>query len=722
VAGSPGAKVVGRLALKVLPDTSDFVPKLKAFAERVERSVKIEIPVEIDSKRALAQIALLRGLASKKVDLLVDVDRNGAAAKQVVSLSKQLGGLSSRLPPLISSGGQFSILLRRWGALLTIVSTLLLALGPSLAVLVPLTGGLVLGGLAVFAAWDRVSKLFATLKPQWEALTKVVGAEMVKGLEPLVALLGQRFFPVLQDGLAKMAGVLNRSFAFLARWLTSAPGIATIGKAFDAIALAMEPFGQLLTPLVRLFAELAIAAAPGLKLIGDALVTATNKFASFLATGKATDTITQSVKDIGNILSIIGSVASAVFPAVFAGAKLVISAVQAIIESASAFGPAFKGLGGLFDAILPTVQAIWAALQPVIQALGAKLAAGFATITPIVKEIGALFQQLLPILVPVIQFISTTLLGAVIGAITGILTIVKGALGIIVGIINVFKGVLTGNWSLAWSGLVGILTGVWNVIKGIILVAWNVGVIGVIRKGFTIIKTLFTSSFGAIVSGVKSFGNGIVSLFKSAFSAIGSIVKGGWNAIKSMFSAAWAALKTAVSTGLKAIGTLIKTGITGWIALFTGAAKLLFKAGVALINGLIGGIKSVFGKVKSTLKSLTDSLPKWKGPPSRDASILYGSGRLVISGFLDGLESQYGAVQRSLGGFTDSLGSNASLTASLQGNGPLASNLGVLDSSLARSSSARPSEGDTYEIHPAEGMDEVELARLVADQVAWNNR
>lgn len=723
MAGSPGAKVVGRLALKVLPDTSEFVPKLKAFAERVERTVKIEIPVDIDTKKAALQLAALRALGGGKVSMGVDVDPGGAAVKQVANIGGKLAGLSERLPPLISSGGQFSLLLRRWGALLTIVGTLLLALGPSLAVLVPLTGGLVLGGLAVFAAWDRVSKLFATLKPQWEALTKVVGAEMVKGLEPLVALLGQKFFPVLTEGLTKMAGVLNRAFTSLATWLTSAPGVATMGKAFDAIAVAMEPFGQLLTPLVRLFAELSIAAAPALKLIGDTLVRVTNDFADFLATGKATDTITQSVKDIGNILSIIGSIASAVFPAIFAGAKLVISAVQAIVQSASAFGPAFAGLGGLFNAILPTIQAIWAALQPVIQALGAKLAEGFKKITPIVAEIGALFQQILPVLIPVVQFISTTLLGAVIGAVSGILTIIKGALTIIVGIINVFKGILTGDWSLMWEGLKGILSGVWEAIKGIIELAWNVGIIGIFRKGATAIVTLVTSFGKTLLGFLKSVGSGIVEAFRFAFTATGSAVKAGWAVIKSVFDAAWTGLKAVVTRGIFEIKNFIQTGITGWVNLFKNVGKLLFNAGVLLINGLIDGIKSVFGKVQTTLSDLTKKLTSWKGPPNKDATILYGAGQLVIGGFLDGLESQYGAVQRSLSGFTGSLSTNAAVTASLQGSA-LADNIGVLDRSLAQGSTpgAAGADGDTFIIQPSTQMDEVQLARLVADQVAWNDR
>lgn len=745
MAGSPGAKVVGRLALKVLPDTSEFVPKLKAFAERVEKVVKIEIPVGIDQRKALAEMAALRAKlfaqAAKDINIDVGVDRGGTASKQVASLSTQLGGLSRRLPPLISGGGQFSLLLRRWGALLTIVGTLILALGPSLATLIPLMGGLVAGGVAMYLGWDRVKKLFESLAPQAAALKKAVGVELVKGLEPIVTLLGQKFFPVLQSGLTQMAGVLNRSFSFLGRWLTSAPGIARVGTAFDAISAAMEPFGQLLTPLVRLFVELSIAAAPALQLIGEALIRVTNQFASFLQTGQATDTITQSVKDVGNILSIIGQVSAAVFPAIFAGAKLVIGAIQAIVTAGAAFGPAFEGLGGLFNAILPTIQAIWTAVQPLIQALGAKLAEGFKAITPIVTEIGALFQQLLPILVPVAQFISTTLLGAVIGAIKGILTVVKGALQIIVGIINVFKGVLTGNWSLAWSGLVGILKGVWNVIKGVIQVLWNVGVIGVIRKGFSLLKALFAGGFKAIIgavksagkgilNGVKSIGDGIVQAFKYAMKATGSIWKAGWNVLKSVLSAAWSALVSVIKGGVSKVISTVKS-LPGKVKAVLNFGADLLAAGRKLMEmlgkGILAGLNKVYEaakKVADKIKSLLPGSPIKAGPlKSWNRG---GAGIRLMELLRMGMESEYGTIKRSLEGFSRDLEASfadTALGASLAVATSAQSNVSKLDrvvSTTGAPASDRPTT--QIDVHPSGDVDEVAIARYTADAIAWANR
>ena len=81
----------------------------------------------------------------------------------------------------------------------------------------------------------------------------------------------------------------------------------------------------------------------------------------------------------------------------------------------------------------------------------------------------------------------------------------------------------------------------------------------------------------------------------------------------------------------------------------------LFSAGASVIRGFINGIVSMFGSVRSTLRSLTSKFPVWKGPAERDAGLLFGSGVLIMGGFQKGLESRYDAIRDSLGGYTTGL-------------------------------------------------------------------
>jgi phage-related protein len=96
---------------------------------------------------------------------------------------------------------------------------------------------------------------------------------------------------------------------------------------------------------------------------------------------------------------------------------------------------------------------------------------------------------------------------------------------------------------------------------------------------------------------------------------------------------------------------------------------LLLGAGRKIIDGLLRGITEGFKKVKDKLGELTNKLPDWKGPRSKDKVILRDAGRLVISGFVGGMESQYADVRGSLQGLTRGLAAGAPALAAGAGAG-----------------------------------------------------
>src|SRR5512139_100176 len=52
----PGGREVGRVSLRVLPDTSRFLPSLKKYAERVERTVAVRLGAEVDARGLEADV------------------------------------------------------------------------------------------------------------------------------------------------------------------------------------------------------------------------------------------------------------------------------------------------------------------------------------------------------------------------------------------------------------------------------------------------------------------------------------------------------------------------------------------------------------------------------------------------------------------------------------------------------------------------------------------
>lgn len=100
---------------------------------------------------------------------------------------------------------------------------------------------------------------------------------------------------------------------------------------------------------------------------------------------------------------------------------------------------------------------------------------------------------------------------------------------------------------------------------------------------------------------------------------------------------------------------------------FSGAGSWLLGIGEKIINGLVQGIKNMFGKVKNALTSLTNLLPSWKGPAERDKTLLAPAGRLIIGGLITSLESQYGAVRRSLNRLTGDIAATDMPTLGISG-------------------------------------------------------
>lgn len=582
---SPQAKVVGRLALKVLPDTSEFVPRLKAFAERVENQVRIEIPVTLDRKQALAEMKLLKAQLEIAAadDVNIDVGIDGSKARtEMVGLVAQLKAMQAALPAIGSGGGQITGMFGRWVGIFAVVFALVVSIGPALAVLVPLTGGLVLGGLAVFAAWDKVKKLFGQLAPQWKALKAAVGTELVKGMQPFITALGSKFFPVLQSGLVKMARVFNIGFKSLAQWLSSDDGVSRVGKAFDAIAKAMEPFAILITPLTQLFTELSIAAAPALQMVGEALVDITSRFAEWLRQGNGTKGITNAVKSVGEFLKILGRGARDAFPVASKGMAVLLPLLDGMQVG---FGVVLKVIKPVFSFLAKhktTMSVLGASIVLIAAAFGAfaLAAAAFSgtVLSVIVATVGAVFSLVLAFasIGPTVAAAWTAVVGYTIAAWGAIKTLFQIGVALIVA-----------TWTTAWNAIKSYASAAWNATKAVILGAWEA------------IKSKSISIAAAITNKILSTWDSIKSKTSSA-----------WNAVKTFISNAWTQTKTKVVS--------VGSEILKFVGDIPGKIKAFFSidlsgAGEKLMQGLADGIASIgevtVENVRKIVQKIRDLLP-----------------------------------------------------------------------------------------------------------------
>jgi hypothetical protein len=196
---------------------------------------------------------------------------------------------------------------------------------------------------------------------------------------------------------------------------------------------------------------------------------------------------------------------------------------------------------------------------------------------------------------------------------------------------------------------------------------------------------LTANPIGLIILAVVGLAAAIVVAYKrsetfrrivnAAFSGALRVIRAVWGWIKSNWPLLLAIITGPVGLAVRFVVThfgqivAFVRSIPGKIkAVFGGVKTLLTDAGRNIVNGLIRGIEEKFEAVRAKLRQLTNLLPDWKGPASRDGKILRKSGQLVVGGFLDGLESRYAAVRASLGGFTGSLTASSGLAAGLAGD------------------------------------------------------
>jgi len=184
-----------------------------------------------------------------------------------------------------------------------------------------------------------------------------------------------------------------------------------------------------------------------------------------------------------------------------------------------------------------------------------------------------------------------------------------------------------------------------------------------------------------------------------------------WKAMSGAVVAAWDWLWAKVSGALSAAGSAISSGVTwvvdkvmsifGWFAALPGRVsgwfgqvrsgavdrvmslvswlrglpgritsavgnlgRLLLNAGRDIIRGLINGVSSMIGSLKSKFSSITSMIPDWKGPMTVDLKLLAPSGQALMSGLMDGVDDQLPAFERQLNGVTDSIPGNLNTSVS----------------------------------------------------------
>ncbi|WP_167538278.1 hypothetical protein [Streptomyces albofaciens] len=366
------------------------------------------------------------------------------------------------------------------------------------------------------------------------------------------------------------------------------------------------------------------------------------------------------IRALGPVLT---QAAGAVGQLVVACAPLITAVGQIVAAILPALGPVFGAFSKIFAALAPIItqiaSGISAYLSPVLSGLAqviGQLISGYAdqlvvilrSLAPLAPQIaaamGAMGQAIGQVLVavapllPAIMQLGTQLLASLLPA---VIPLIQPLLRIATVMIQ-FAAVAIRQYAIpAIQGLIGFIRGLQaGFAPGIAAVRW---LVNGISKPF---EWLYDHLVGHsvipdMVRGIVSWLAGLPGKAINALASLpGSLGRKAAEAARNFRSS----IESGVST---AVGWL--RGLPGRaISALGDLGGVLRGAGASLVGGLVRGIESAIGRVRSVLGRLTAMIPDWKGPRRRDASLLTPAGKSIIGGLVSGITASTSSLKSKL--------------------------------------------------------------------------
>ena len=216
---------------------------------------------------------------------------------------------------------------------------------------------------------------------------------------------------------------------------------------------------------------------------------------------------------------------------------------------------------------------------------------------------------------------------------TVISTVISTVLNVIAGIISAATALIQGNWSAAWEAVKGIAQTVWTGIQTVITTVINV------------ISNIISTVLSAIQNTVTTIWTGIQNFVSTTINAIKDTVVNAANALKEGFLSALEALKSGVSSAIEAVKGFFNQL---WNIDLSGAGR-------AIMEGFLGGLKSMWGAVTDFVGGIASWIAAHKGPISYDRRLLIPAGQAIMGGFNTALMSGFEDVKGNVSGMADGI-------------------------------------------------------------------
>ena len=632
----PGGQEVGRVSVRVVPDTSRFHKELRAQLERADD--EIHVKVRADTALAAADIAgFKRRMERDHIDLKVDVNKGmlgrlrnslsgfgGSALEGVSSLATSLRGLVPVMAKVIGMSALIGALIAAIGAAAMIAGGAITAGIGGLPVVLSAAVGPI---GAVLAGMDGIKEAAKTLAPEFEALKTSVSATFKQGLLPVFDQL-RGLFPTIQAGLSGIASDLSKFAGSIVDVVTSEEGIRNIEKAFSGISTAIGLATPGIQALVREMMNIA-GMETLYRVLGDTINMVTKGVAGFLKNIRESGALANGLISLMHVFQGIGTILDQV-------AK---SALDFFNGSAAGLGQFLSSIGEAFGRI------DWQRLGSHLGTVFTTLAEGFRNI----PQEAFLFieQTFIAFGEAVKNFVESGglqllvfLLGAVVESATQVTNAITGIMNAITWLSNQITA-FNNWWREAWGSVEDTVFQFGESVRSFLSNLWN-----------------------SIVNTVTMKINEAVNFIKAGFEGANRFIANAWNGANRI-----------IADGVNRAVAFVRTLPGRIVSALGNLGRLLWNSGVALIQGFIGGIKSMISSavnavrgVVSRVRSFFPFSPAKEGPFSGRGYTSY-SGRALVEDWAKGIQAGTGTAVRAV----DQMMEAANAKASAEWNGHITS-------------------------------------------------
>ncbi|MBB5801122.1 phage-related protein [Saccharothrix ecbatanensis] len=283
------------------------------------------------------------------------------------------------------------------------------------------------------SAMRETTDAVRALRPQLDGLKLDVQARLFAGLGGEVSALGNRYLPVLRDGL----GGISDGYNHAAR---QAAGFASEARTVDDVRLILDNTGQAVralaggvAPLLRAFRDITAVGSDFLPGFASGIGESTERFAQFIATARETGQLREwmsaGLSALGDLATLLGNVVRIVSTVLraanvqCAGLLQTLNSVTASMlaflrsaEGTRALQQIFGGLGAIAAALLPLLAEVArvtaSVLAPAIAQLGPMIAQAFGTLAGAVEPAGRVLAALAPLVGVAAQALASLLVPA----------------------------------------------------------------------------------------------------------------------------------------------------------------------------------------------------------------------------------------------------------------------------------------------------------------------